>query len=252
MKRPQILIVDDDAELQGVLASLFDDEGWHARSALSMAQAEQLLASHQPAVVVLDMMLRDGSGLDLCRRWRYQHPALNILMLSARSDPLDKVLGREVGADDYRGKPVERRELVARVRALLRRQGVAALPLPPPAPPVAAAAASARLELEGLAIDMLQREVLIGGEVVPLTAMEFKVLLVLVQAPGRVLPRDVLNQAVQVGNHRPLDRTMDVRVGRVRRKLQAAAPGNEWIVTIRGEGYLFVAPVCRQPRAGQS
>jgi two-component system phosphate regulon response regulator OmpR len=225
-----ILVVDDDAELSGMLLRLLQGEGWSARAAPSASEGERLLAIHRPMVVLLDVMLADANGIDVCRRWRAQFPEMGILMLSARGEPMDRVLGLEVGADDYLAKPFERRELVARVRALLRRQQ--------PTPNVTAN----RLTFGGLEIDLLRREVWSAGKAVSLTGIEFKLLAVLARNLGKTLSRHSLSDSVQTGSYRPLDRTVDVQVGRLRRKLQNASPGHEWISTVRGEGYVLTAP----------
>ena len=118
MPPPLVLIVDDDAELSAMLVRLLQAEGWAAQTALTAAQAHQAIARQPPDVVLLDVMLPDANGLELCRRWRASHPAIGILMLTARGDPIDRVLGLELGADVYLPKPFEKRELVARLRAL--------------------------------------------------------------------------------------------------------------------------------------
>jgi len=229
--KPLILIVDDDAELSAMVVELLEREGWAAHAVLTGGDGERALPTLHPELVLLDVMLPDANGYDLCRRWRAQHPALGIVMLTARGDPMDRVLGLEIGADDYLGKPFEARELVARVRALLRRAapGRAEQPL---------------LRFEGLVIDLLRREVRIGApageQAVPLTSVEFKLLVALARAPGRALSREALSEAVQAGGYRPQDRTVDVQVARLRRKLGQAAPGADWIDTVRGEGYVFV------------
>jgi two-component system phosphate regulon response regulator OmpR len=177
--------------------------------------------------VLLDVMLPDANGYDLCRRWRAAQPGLGIIMFTARGDPMDRVLGLEIGADDYLAKPFEPRELVARTRALLRRQapgrGEAAL-----------------LRFDGLTIDLLKRTVLAESRVVALTSIEYKLLAALLRTPGQPLTREALNEAVQTGGYKPLDRTVDVQVARLRRKLHEASPGKAWIETVRSEGYVFV------------
>jgi two-component system phosphate regulon response regulator OmpR len=230
MNDTKILIVDDDAELQGLLTRLLGQEGWSVHSALTVQDGERLLALHQPAV-----MLADGNGLDACRRWRARQPDLGILMLSARGDPIDKVLGLEVGADDYLAKPFEKRELVARVRAILRRHRL--VEVAQPMAPVT------EIVFDGLVIDLIRREVRVHAQVVALTGIEYKLLLALVRAAGQPQSRESLNGAAQVGAYRPLDRTVDVQVGRLRRKLSSASPGREWISTVRSEGYVFSPPV---------
>ena len=225
--KPLILIVDDDAELSGMVVELLRREGWATHAVLTGGDGERALAERHPELVLLDVMLPDANGYDLCRRWRAQVPALGIVMLTARGDPLDRVLGLEIGADDYLPKPFEARELVARVRALLRRAtpGRAESPL---------------IRFEGLEIDLLRREVRIGAQALALTSVEFKLLVALARAPGQALSREALSEAVQAGSYRPQDRTVDVQVARLRRKLAEVQPGADWIDTVRGEGYVFV------------
>ncbi len=211
-----------------MLVRLLETEGWAAQAALSAAQAERALAEGLPEVVLLDVMLPDASGMDLCRRWRSAYPGLGILMLTARGDPFDRVLGLELGADDYLAKPFEKRELVARLRALMRRQK------PAPGLPVT------ELAFGGLTVNLIRREVLVDGQLVPLTGIEFKLLVELARVPGQVVSRQALSNAVQASAYRPLDRTVDVQVGRLRRRLAQVMPGGEWIETVRGEGYAFV------------
>jgi DNA-binding response OmpR family regulator len=225
--KPTVLIVDDDGELAAMLAERLSQESWTVHTVLTGGDAQRALLALRPDVVVLDVMLPDANGFDLCRRWRGEHVALGILMLTARGDPMDRVLGLEIGADDYLAKPFEPRELVARLRALMRRQAPAR-------------ADSALLRFHGLHIDLVQREVRAQGQVVALTSVEFKLLVALARVPGRPLDRSALNQAVQPGNYKPQDRTVDVQVARLRRKLHEASPGTDWIDTVRGEGYVFV------------
>jgi len=226
--KPLILIVDDDAELSGMVVELLQREGWATHAVLTGGDGARDLAALHPELVLLDVMLPDANGYDLCRRWRAQYPGLGIVMLTARGDPLDRVLGLEIGADDYLPKPFESRELVARVRALLRRAtpGRAESPL---------------MRFDGLVIDLVRREVRVGEQVLALSSVEFKLLVALARAPGTALSREALSDAVQAGSYRPQDRTVDVQVARLRRKLQEVQPGGaDWIDTVRGEGYVFV------------
>jgi DNA-binding response OmpR family regulator len=225
--KPLVLLVDDDAELSGMVVELLGREGWSVHAVLTGGDGERALAALRPDAVLLDVMLPDVNGYDLCRRWRAAHPGLGLLMFTARGDPLDRVLGLELGADDYLGKPFEPRELVARVRALLRRQAPGR-------------GDSAMLRFEGLSVDLLKREVLAGARAVALTSVEYKLLVALARSPGLALDREALSEAVQAGSYRPQDRTVDVQVARLRRKLREASPGKDWIDTVRGEGYVFV------------
>jgi two-component system phosphate regulon response regulator OmpR len=220
-------MVDDDAELSGMVCELLEREGWSVHAVLTAGDGERALSQGLPDAVLLDVMLPDANGFDVCRRWRAAHPGLGIVMLTARGDPMDRVLGLEIGADDYLPKPFEPRELVARVRALLRRQAPGRADAP-------------QLRFDGLTIDLLKREVRAGSAAISLTSVEYKLLTALARTPGRPLTREQLSDAVQSGGYKPLDRTVDVQVARLRRKLAEAAPGSEWIDTIRGEGYVFV------------
>lgn len=231
LMQPLILIVDDDAELSTMLVELLSREGWSTFTALTAGDGERAVMTRQPDVVLLDAMLPDGNGFDLARRWSVAHPTLGLVMLTARGDPMDRVLGLEIGADDYLPKPFEPRELVARVRALLRRAAPNR-------------GDSAVLRFAGLSIDILKREVTSNGGVLVLTSVEFKLLVSLAKQPGTPLTRDALSEAVQAGSYKPLERTVDVQIARLRRKLREASPGAEWIDTVRGEGYVFV------PRGG--
>ncbi|MGV8918336.1 MAG: response regulator transcription factor [Pseudomonas sp.] len=227
MNKPRVLIVDDDAELAGMVQELLVREGWAVQSVLTADDGEQALAQWQPDAVLLDVMLPDANGFDVCRRWRAAQPALGIVMLTARGDPMDRVLGLEIGADDYLPKPFEPRELVARIRALLRRQAPGTTD-------------TVLIRFNGLTLNLLKREVLAGERLVALTSIEYKLLVALAQTPGKPLSRTALSEAVQGGGYIPQDRTVDVQVARLRRKLAAASAGCEWIDTVRGEGYVFV------------
>lgn len=227
MNQPSILLVDDDVTLSGMLRTLLAREGWSVQAALTGAEGDALLSRAQPDVILLDVMLPDANGLDLCRRWRAGNGQLAILMLTARGEPAERVLGLDTGADDYLAKPFDRRELVARIRALLRRKA-------------GERTVSPVLRFDGLTIDPQLREVRVLGQLVELTSAEFKLLLELASNPGKPLTREQLNAKVQIGNYRPLDRTVDAQVYRLRRRLMTHGPGRGWIDTVRGEGYVFV------------
>jgi len=228
MPTPNMLVVDDDVELSAMLQTLLVGQGWNAQVVHSAAQAERAMSQGLPDVVLLDVMLPDASGMDLCRQWRARHPELGILMLTARGDPFDRVLGLELGADDYLPKPFEKRELVARLRALVRRQATV-VPTP-----------SSQWSFGPMVVHLIRREVWVDGVAVPLTSIEFKLLVELARTPGQAVSRQKLSEAVQASAYRPLDRTVDVQVGRLRRRLEQVMPGCDWIETVRGEGYAFV------------
>ena len=224
--RISVLLVDDDEELAALVVELLQGEGVSVQHVASGRAALALLGHAWPDVLVLDVMLPDANGLDLCRRLRAQNAGLPILMLTARGDPMDRVLGLEIGADDYLGKPFEPRELVARVRALARR--------------LRASTERTTWRFGGLLIDLMARRAYWHAQPLTLTSTEFKLLAALAAQPGLTLGREALSAAVQPGSYMPLERAVDVQVARLRKKLQAAAPdGVEWIETVRGEGYVF-------------
>ncbi len=232
-----VLLIDDDAELAELLARLFSRECLDLIHAPSVAAGMALYDSRQPAAVILDLMLPDGHGLDLCRRLRSAVPLLPILILTARGDPIDRVLGLELGADDYLGKPFEARELLARVRALLRRQHAARNAAAAPTTPTQI---ESRIERGTLVLDTLRLVGTVGDCPLPLTGNEFRLLAALARQPGETLDRDRLAAAVQAGNYRPLQRAVDVQIARLRRKLRNA--GADCIRTIRGSGYALIPP----------
>jgi len=226
--RPGVLLVDDDAELALMLAELLEREGFRVEHAADGGAGLAALRRSAPEVLVLDLMLPDINGLDLCRRLRAEGADLAILMLTARGDPMDRVLGLEIGADDYLGKPFEPRELVARVRALARRQR--------------AGTQRTLLRFGDLAIDLLARRASCAGQALALSSTEFKLLAALAAQPGQALSREALSAAIQQGSYLPLDRAVDVQVARLRKKLGAAPGLVDCITTVRGEGYVFTAP----------
>jgi DNA-binding response OmpR family regulator len=228
---PTVLLIDDDMELGQLLCRLFHRERLVLLHALSIAEGQEMVARERPAAVILDLMLPDGHGLDLCRHLRAAAPLLPILILTARGDPVDRVLGLEIGADDYLPKPFEARELLARVRALLRRQQAAATANP---------SSPGSIELGALALDMARLVCTLHGHTLPLTAGEFRLLAALARRPGEALDRDALARAVQPGNYRPLERAIDVQIARLRRKLRDG--GADCIRTVRGAGYTLVPP----------
>ncbi len=235
---PTVLVIDDDAELVGLLTALFAREGMQVRAALDGMRGLEAAAQALPSVVLLDLMLPDLPGTEVLRRLRERAELLPVIMLTAKGDPVDRVIGLELGADDYVPKPFDPRELVARVRTVLRRARVATVP-----PPPAAAAAGPVLQHFGaFTLDVTGRTLTAGGRDVPLTNLEFRLLIKLVAHPGQPLSRDELTRAAQIGNYRPLERAVDVQIARLRRKLREIDPSARWIVTARGEGYLWAPP----------
>lgn len=235
MRDSTILVVDDDAEMQELVAWTLRREGWQVESALTATGATRVLLHNRPDLVMLDVMLPDGSGLDLLGQWRALYPDMAILMLSALGESPDRVLGLDLGADDYLPKPFERAELVSRVRALLRRRQRSQRQ------------STAEFQVHGLRLNRLSREVVLNGLQLVLTDAEFKLLEALSHEPGAVLSREMLNAAMQSGAYRPQDRTVDTQIYRLRGKLRAADPQGQWISTVRGQGYALLPSQPSEP-----
>jgi DNA-binding response OmpR family regulator len=230
MSRAKVLLVEDDAELAGLVVRLLGLQAMDVSHVPTLTAAREALQRHGFDVLVLDIMLPDGSGLDLCREVRSQYPVLPVLMLSARGDTIDRVLGLEIGADDYLAKPFDAAELTARLRSLLRRGRLDA------------GAPATRRQFGRMQIDLLSRTVSIDEARVELSTTEYKVLLALSAQPGRPIGREQLSRMVQPGAYMPSDRSVDVQVARLRKKLRDRDLAHEWVLTVRGEGYVFTLP----------
>jgi DNA-binding response OmpR family regulator len=221
--RPKVLVVDDEEPILDLVVGYADREGWDTRTALDGLIALELVRSWQPDVVILDLMLPGLGGLEVCAQLR-QFSDAYVLMLTARSEEIDRVVGLTVGADDYLTKPFSPRELVARVKAVLRR------PRRAPEPAVLPLAA-------GLEVDEPRRLVSVDGHRIELTAIEFNVLAALVRSPGVVLSRGEIYDRVWGGEFVGDDHLVDVHVANVRRKLGDDPASPRFIETLRGVGY---------------
>jgi len=228
VRNSRILVVDDDAEMQEMVAWMLRPKGFLVDQAFTAAEAKRLQAKHRPQLVVLDVLLPDGNGLELLRQWRLIYPDMAILMLSALGAPPDRVRGLDHGADDYLSKPFEGAELVSRVCALLRRRKQSERQ------------SSAEFVIEALRLDRVRREVMLSGQRLKLTEAEFKLLEALAREPGVTVSREALNAAMQAGAYRPQDRTVDAHIYRLRGKLQSADSRCDWISTVRGQGYALL------------
>jgi DNA-binding response OmpR family regulator len=226
-----VLMIEDDARLAGMVAAYLAPHGFALRHALTAQEGIDILQREQDIkLVLLDLMLPDADGLDVCRRIRALPAplcALPIVMLTAKGDPLDRVVGLELGADDYLPKPFEPRELLARLRAVLRR------------PPMAPDPADQVLRFGRLEIDPGARVVRLDGEARPLTAYQFDLLVALAERAGRVLSRDQLLEAVEGHGLDPFDRSIDVHIGRLRIAVEDDVKQPRRIITVRGAGYVF-------------
>jgi DNA-binding response OmpR family regulator len=235
-----LLLVDDDMELADMLQRYFARDGYALHHVSTLAELSEAMRAHAPELLILDLMLPDGNGLDACREVRGRDAAIPILILTARGDPIDRVIGLEVGADDYVPKPFDARELLARVRALLRRARSESASHADAAAQTESRAET-KMSLGSLTIDFAEAKVSIQGRIVSLTSIEFRLLSALARESGTALSRDALAEASQPGNYRPLERAVDVQIARLRKKMRDIA-GADCIVTVRGEGYALVAP----------
>lgn len=228
---PRILVVDDDPALRDLLADYLAKNGFAVTTAMDGAAMRAALADGMPDAFVLDLMLPGEDGLALTRFIRAQS-SVPILMLSARGEEMDRVIGLEVGADDYLAKPFGPRELLARLRALLRRGQ-------PSAAAAGAGVARPASRFGPFVLDPDGRRLLREGAEVPLTGAEYDLLAALVARPNRVLSRDTLVDLLKGYERDPFDRSIDIRVARLRRKIEADPAAPAYIRTVRGEGYLF-------------
>ena len=220
----RLLIIDDDVALNELLREYLERFGHRLAAATTATDGIRLLRRDRPDLLILDVMLPDADGMEVCREIRRESD-IPILMLTARGDVPDRVLGLEFGADDYVPKPFEPRELVARIETLMRRSRQPVTP---------------RLVSGDLTLDSETRRVELAGAEVDLTSMEFELLRVLMESRGRVLTRDAVLQALRGIDADVFDRSVDMLVSRLRRKLDDDSRSPRWVKTIRGTGYQFV------------
>ena len=229
-----LLMIEDDARLAQMVGEYLERSGFAVTRAADATAGLALLqepAGRLPDLVVLDLMLPDIDGLEVCRRIRAMGGdtgRVPVLMLTAKGDPMDRVVGLELGADDYLPKPFEPRELLARIRAVLRRRVEGA------APP-----AAKRMRFGSLEIDKDARSVTIGGEPRELTSYHFDLLAALAERAGRVLTRDQIMEAVRGRELEAFDRSIDVHMGRIRAAIEDDVKNPKRILTVRGVGYVF-------------
>lgn len=221
----RVLIIDDDLELCELLTERLISESFAIQAAHDGLRGLEEALSGEYSLIILDLMLPGMGGLDVLRRIR-EKAAVPVLILTARGEDVDRILGLEIGADDYLAKPFNPRELIARIRAILRRASRIAPSTEP-------------LILGQVRLDRSAREALIDGQILPLTNAEFAVLEMLIQRAGQVVTREQLTEAVLGRKLGQFDRVIDVHVSNIRKKLSAAL-GTNRIKAIRGSGYLFI------------
>ena len=229
-----LLMIEDDARLAQMVGEYLGRSGFAVTHALDGQAGLALLqapAGALPELVILDLMLPDIDGLEVCRRIRAlpgDTARVPVLMLTAKGDPMDRIIGLELGADDYLPKPFEPRELLARIRAVLRRRGDGG-----------AAPAAKLMRFGSLEIDRDGRTVTVAGQPCELTSYQFDLLLALAERAGRVLTRDQIMEAVRGRELEAFDRSIDVHMGRIRAAIEADPKNPKRIVTVRGVGYVF-------------
>jgi len=230
-----ILVVDDDREIRTLLSEFLTRSGYRVSVAQNGAAMMQTLADARIDLIILDIMMPGEEGLSLCRRLRV-NGVMPIIMLTAMGDEIDRVLGLEMGADDYLAKPFGNRELLARVRAVLRRSS---MPVP------GSASGTGRVfEFAGWRLDVTRRQLFSPAKaLVDLRAAEFDLLLALVERPQHVLTRDQLLDLARGRAAIAFDRSIDVHISRLRHRLEADPKEPELIKTVRSGGYVFAAPV---------
>lgn len=224
----KVLIVDDDPAICELIQRTLEKSGFGALTARTPDEMREQLK--QASVVLLDINLPEANGIDLAREMRVSHPELAIIMVTGQVDEVDRIIGLEVGADDYVCKPFNARELVARVRSVMRRLGERTT-----------TAAGKTIKFLDFVVDLEAHQVRRGNEPVKLTGHEFKLLVKLTDRPNKVYTREEISQEVCEREWYPYDRGIDVLVSKLRKKLEA---GNEQIIqSLRGVGYQFCAPV---------
>ena len=231
----KILIVDDDHDIRTLLADYLANNGYITLVAADGLGMRQMLSDQTVDLIVLDLNMPGDDGLSLCRSLR-NTTSVPVIMLTARSDPLDRILGLEMGADDYVPKPFEPRELLARIRSVLRRTRQSPMADPVDSPQ--------RLKFAGWTLDLIARHLISADElIVSLSGAEFRMLRIFLDHPNQVLNRDQLLNIIHGRDADPFDRSIDIQISRVRQKLQEDARSPKIIKTVRNGGYVLAVKV---------
>jgi DNA-binding response OmpR family regulator len=234
MSTPQLLMIEDDTRLAQMVGEYLTQSGMAFSHASDGGKGMAALQDKSPDLVILDLMLPDTDGLEICRRIRALPGPLAkvpVLMLTAKGDPMDRIIGLEIGADDYLPKPFEPRELLARIRAVLRRRGDGGSASEAPSASV--------LRFGSLEIDRNARSVTVDGNEAELTSYQFDLLVAMAERAGRVLTRDQIMEAVRGRELEAFDRSIDVHMGRIRAAIEVDVKNPKRILTVRGVGYVF-------------
>lgn len=236
-ERYRILVVDDDARLRSLLDRYLDEQGFAVKTVIDASQMDRALTREHFDLMVLDLMLPGEDGLSICRRLRGAGNNLPIVMLTARAEDVDRIIGLEIGADDYLPKPFNPRELVARISAVLRRR--------PRSLPGAPAEDDEEVCFGSIRFNLATRQLTRDGKELPLTTGEFALLKVLVQHPRQPLSRDKLMELARGREYGVFDRSIDVQISRLRKLVEEEASKPRYIQTVWGFGYVFVPDEAR-------
>ena len=231
--KTRILVVDDDQRLRDLLVRYLGGEGYEVKAVPEASGMDKQLARERYDLIVLDLMLPGEDGLAICRRLRGQNNAPAIIMLTAKGDDVDRIVGLEMGADDYLPKPFNPRELLARINAVLRRRAPAGVPGAP-------TATTATFQFGKFSLNLSTRTLTREGKPVPLTTGEFSVLKVLVQHPREPMSRDKLMELARGREYEVFDRSIDVQISRLRKIVEEDPSHPKHIQTVWGFGYVFV------------
>ena len=229
---PKILVVDDDVRLRDLLTRYLSEQGFQVAALADAGQLDKRLQRDPPHLIVLDLMLPGEDGLAVCRRLRGAGEAVPIIMLTAKGEDVDRIVGLEMGADDYLPKPFNPRELVARIHAVLRRHGDRAAPGAP--------TTEGRVPFGRHTLDFAARTLELDGQVTALTTGEFSLIKVLVQHPRQPLAREKLMLLARGRDHEVFDRAIDVQVSRLRKLVEPDPANPRYIQTVWGFGYVYV------------
>jgi two-component system OmpR family response regulator/two-component system phosphate regulon response regulator OmpR len=232
MEKDVIYVTDDDPGIRELVAEYLSTQGYTVKTAEDAVSLDRLLADRLPDLLVLDWMMPGEDGLSVARRLRAQPGFPPIIMLSAKGEDIDRIVGLEVGADDYLPKPFNPRELLARIRAVLRRRGGAT--------PAATAETARRVQFGPFSVNLDARILSRDGTEITLTGGEYELLEIFVTHANRALSRDWLMDQLRGFERDPFDRSIDVRVNRLRKKIEDDPASPAYIRTQRGQGYLFV------------
>lgn len=231
----QVVIIDDDERLRSLISSYLSQQGFEVHAAASGEEAFLLIHEKKPELIILDINLPGADGLSICRKLRHTGLTTPIIMLTARGDDSDRIHGLEIGADDYLTKPFNPRELVARMKAVLRRQSPAGFAL--------FETDSVVYQFSGYTLDLKNQIFTKNGEVLHLSSAEFALLHLLVLEAGKPLSRDLLVARMASREHQPDQRSIDMLVSRLRKRLDETGSTNSMIRTLRGVGYILIADV---------